>query len=80
MCPCKHNAVVSAHRSVVGCYIICHCGVPCAECCKTIIKGGIKSVVCLTVKGDDYSPYSSRWMLKNAGVELQIQDEEYFNS
>jgi deoxycytidylate deaminase len=53
--------------------MICHCGVPCAECCKTIINSGIKKVVCQK-RDADYSPYSSRWMLEKSGVKLIIVD------
>ena len=79
LCSCahaEHNAIVQAHRSVVGFWIICHCGVPCVECCKTIINSGIKNVVCLK-RNIDYSPYSSRWILEKSGVKLVVLDGDF---
>lgn len=80
LCVCshaEHNAIVNAGRSVEGYWIICHCGIPCIECSKTIVNAGIDTVVCQE-RPDDYSPYSSRWILNNAHVNLIIEPEEYF--
>jgi len=53
-------------------------GVPCIECCKTIINSGISTVVAIDYgqdeRGkDDYSPYSSRWLLHRARVDLRLE-------
>jgi deoxycytidylate deaminase len=81
LCSCahaEHNAVINAHRSVIGCYMICYCGVPCLECCKTIINAGIDKVVCIE-KQIDYSLYSSRWVLGKSNVDLFIVSESWLN-
>jgi deoxycytidylate deaminase len=76
LCSCEHgekNAIYNACEEIDGCWIFCWCGVPCWDCCKAIINAGLSKVVCLSVDGPDYS-LGSRWLLKNAGVALEIRD------
>lgn len=80
LCTCahaEHNAVVTAHRSVVGCTMICHCGVPCIECSKTIVNAKIKTVVAIDNK-NDYSPHSSRYILNSGNVKLVLVPAEAY--
>lgn len=80
LCTCahaEHNAIVNAGRDLSGFWMICHCGVPCVECSKTIVNSGISTVVCQG-RPIDYSPYSSRWILNNAGVTVIIKPDSYF--
>jgi len=80
ICSCahaEHNAVVNAARDLSGFFMICHCGIPCTECSKTIVSSGIQTVVCLA-RARDYSPYTSRCILRNGGVNVIIKPEEYF--
>jgi dCMP deaminase len=81
LCPAAHaerNALINSARegiSTKGCEIIMNCALPCQECSKEIINAGITKIVCL--EGKDYD-YGSRWLLKQAGVEvLQFQGVEY---
>ncbi len=82
LCSCIHgetDAIVNARRSLVGCWIFCACGVPCIECTKLIIKAKLKTVVCLD-NGDpkkDYSPYSSRWLLKKSATNLILVSKDF---
>jgi deoxycytidylate deaminase len=81
LCTCahaEHNAIVKAHRSVVNCVMICHCGVPCIECCKTIINSKISFVIAIKQDKEDYSPYSSRWMLEKAQANLILLEKDFY--
>jgi deoxycytidylate deaminase len=81
LCVCahaEHNAIINAGRDLSRYWMICHCGIPCVECVKSVVNSGISTVVCLE-RSKDYSPYSSRYILKNAGVNLIIKSEEYFH-
>ncbi len=78
LCSCIHgeiDAIARANRSVAGAYMFCYCGVPCIECVKVIINAGIDIVLALD-KGitarDDYSPYSSRFLLEESSVTLVL--------
>jgi deoxycytidylate deaminase len=64
------NAIFNCSREGVktkGCYMIMNCSLPCQECCKAIIGGGIAKIVC--TEGPDYDS-GSRWLLCQAGVEI----------
>lgn len=79
LCTCAHgetNAIIRAHRSVAGCYMFCYCGVPCIDCCKAIVNSRIYCVVCVE-REKDYSPFSSRWVLKHSKTNLLVLSEEW---
>lgn len=81
LCSCshsEHDACVKAHRDITGFWLLAYMGVPCIECCKTIVNSGIKTVVCIDTGKPDYSPHSSRWLLRKANVNLYQEKEEYF--
>jgi len=78
LCPAVHaevNAIINASEDLHGCWMFCWCGVPCWECSKVIINAGIKKVICIGKEPIDYSPHS-RWLFKQANVELEIRNEE----
>ena len=80
LCTCAHgetNAIIRAHRSVAGCYMFAYCGIPCLDCCKTIINSRIYCVVCIE-REKDYSPFSSRWTLKHSKTNLLVLSEEWY--
>jgi deoxycytidylate deaminase len=62
-----------------------YCGVPCHDCCKTIIEARLGTVVAIDKyepgltyeqkRKQDYS-YGSRWMLEKAGILLHTVREE----
>ncbi len=65
------NAVANAAREgvrITGATMYCHCGLPCQECCKMIIGGGIQKIYHLWTE-KDYDK-QSRGMLRDAGVRL----------
>lgn len=74
LCTAAHaeaNTVANAAREgvrITGATMYCHCGVPCQECAKMIIGGGIAKIFHLWTE-QDYD-LQSRWMLKDAGVRL----------
>lgn len=74
LCTAAHaeaNAVANAAREGVrisGAIMYCYCGLPCQECAKMIIGGGIQRIFHLWTE-QDYDR-QSRWMLKDAGVGL----------
>jgi deoxycytidylate deaminase len=79
LCTCAHgetNAIVNAHRSVVGMWLFAYCGIPCLECTKLIVNAHIYGVVCLE-REQDYSPLSSRWMLKHSRTNVLILPEDW---
>lgn len=85
LCNCAHaerNSLANAGINGVsteGSTMYCWCGVPCHDCTMQIINSHVKRVVCLHTSTPDYSP-SSRWMLKQAGIELDIIDEKWVMS
>ncbi len=65
------NAVANAAREgvrITGATMYCHCGVPCQECAKMIIGGGI-AAICHLWTEKDYDK-QSRGMFNDAGVLL----------
>lgn len=79
LCSCAHaetNAIVNAGQDLHGCVMFCWCPVPCVECTKIIINSGIKEIYCWTAECD-YS-YSSRWLFKKAGVQVNEHPQEYY--
>lgn len=72
------NAVANAAREgvrITGAAMYCYCGVPCQECAKMIIGGGLAQVFHLETLRD--YDLNSRWMLKSAGVSLiPIREED----
>ena len=77
LCSCEHgekNAIVNCGEAPDGCWMFCWCGVPCWDCTKLIIASHISKVICFQ-NDKDYS-YGSRWLLRKAGVELEIRDKE----
>lgn len=79
LCSCVHaetNAIVNSSQSLVDCYMICYCGVPCTECTKLIINAGIKRVYCFDW-GADYSQ-GSRYLFEQAGVSVFVHPLEFY--
>jgi len=76
----EQNAVVNAARigtSTKGCIVYLTCGIPCADCAKTIINAGIVEIYC----EDDDDPIGSKWtehaersvvMFREAGVKINL--------
>jgi len=80
LCTCAHgetNAIIRAHRSVAGCYMFCHCGVPCIDCTKLIINSRIYTVVVIDHGRGDYSPFSSRWLFQHSKTNVLFLSEEW---
>lgn len=80
LCSCQHaerNAVTNATRDLRSSAIYCWCGVPCIDCAGSIINSRLKECHILYVDGPDYHP-TSRWLLKQGGVELFEYSSEYF--
>lgn len=78
LCSCEHgekNAVYNANESLYGFHMFCWCGVPCWDCCKAIVNKKLAKVWAIEVGPVDYSR-CSRWMLENAGIELEIRKPE----
>lgn len=87
LCSCEHgekNAIYNASVPLVGSWMFCACGVPCWDCSKAIINAGVVRVYAVddpsyANQGKDYS-FGSRWLLKQAGVELIVKPVEYYAS
>lgn len=87
LCGCAHserNAVTNAGCPLEGFYLFCYCGVPCIDCCTTIINAGIKRVYCLTddsgAPGNIYASWRSKWKFDKAGVEVVQLEKEWINT
>ena len=88
LCGCAHgertaiaNAAKAGHETF-GCYMFCWCGIPCLDCCVSIINAGITKVYCWTPEGRQAGPNAynfgnSRWQFTNAGVEVIELDKEW---
>lgn len=66
----ERNALVNSAREGIrtkGCYLICSCPLPCTPCAVEIINAGVTTVVCYDQP--DYDE-ASRWLFKQAGVEI----------
>lgn len=74
-CHAETNAIVNAAKELHGSWMFCWCPLPCYECTRLMINAGIVKVYCL--KADqDYSP-TSRWMMREAGIEIVECDISY---
>ena len=75
------NAVANAAREgirITGAIMYCHCGLPCQECAKMIIGGGIQHIFHLETV-TDYDK-QSRGMFEEAGVRLIPVDSNSLSS
>lgn len=88
LCGCAHgerNAIANAAKAgheTFCCYMFCWCGVPCLDCCVSIINSGITKVFCIKdeVRQNQPNAYNfnnSRWQFKKAGVEVVELDKEW---
>lgn len=88
LCACCHgerNAIANAAKAghkTFGCYIFCWCGIPCLDCCVSIINAGITKVYCLSAEArqlekNAYNFDNSRWQFKKSGVELIELDRDW---
>ena len=86
LCSCAHgetNAINNANGNISGAWMFCACGVPCWDCSKAIIRAKISRVYAVddpsyANHGKDYS-FGSRWLLKQANVELIVKPADYYN-
>ncbi len=84
LCSCEHaerNAIYNATEDLYGCWMFGWHGVPCQPCANAVINSGIKKIYVIEdnsyAHGTDYS-YSSRWLLRKAGVDLVIYKPEWY--
>lgn len=88
LCGCAHgerNAISNAAKAgheTFGCYMFCWCGVPCLDCCVSIINSGITKVFCIKdevrqSQPNAYNFNNSRWKFKKAGVEVIELEKEW---
>jgi deoxycytidylate deaminase len=86
LCSCIHgetDAICKAKAAgskLLGAVMFAYCGVPCVECTKLCINSCLDVVFCLDHGGEDYSPYSSRWLFDNSKTSLVLMKEDWIHS
>ena len=70
----ERNALIQAGRNGISTrdtILYCYCGLPCKDCMIEIINSGVKTIVCLKIKGSKtYDDYSST-IAKDSGIEIR---------
>lgn len=81
----EQNAVVNAARigvSTEGCTMYLTCGIPCADCAKTIINAGISRIVCeadlsFGAHGNLWEEHAKRSLIMFDEANVRVDYYEY---